>query len=188
MGVINDWRRDALLLCYGASLLQVCPSLHHRMPGVITWIVFVIRAVVGDALNDDFGIVAAGEGALRVGPIVLGLAFMFGGHRSSPFLGLAKVAGCFGRVFVDREVAERIDGIAFLARLDNELLGKFVVGESRQAQHARRVGCRQITAKFICETVKERFRLILTESAHFPHDLALAGRGVEDEVWRWHFG
>ena len=98
------------------------------------------------------------------------------------------MSGRFGRVFVNREIAERVDRIAFLARLDDEFLGKFAVGESRQAQHARRVGCRQIAAELICEVVKERFRLILSEPAHFPHDLVLAGRSIEDEVWRWDFG
>jgi hypothetical protein len=36
--------------------------------------------------------------------------------------------------------------------------------------------------------VKKRFRFVLTESTHLPHDLVLAGRRVEDEVWRWHVG
>ena len=132
---------------WSGFLLQLSLSLRHRAPCVIIRIVFVFRAVVGDALNDDFGIVAAGEGALRVGPIVFGLAFVVAGNGPSSFLGFAKVAGRFGRVFVNREIAERVDRIAFLARLDDEFLGKFVVGESRQAQHARRVGCRQIAAE-----------------------------------------
>jgi hypothetical protein len=38
--------------------------------------------------------------------------------------------GRLGGVFVYREVAERVDGVAFLARLDDEFLGKFAVGES----------------------------------------------------------
>jgi hypothetical protein len=96
--------------------------------------------------------------------------------------------GCFGRIFINREIAERVDRIAFLARLDDEFLGKFPIGESRQAKHARRVRCRQIAAELIGEVVQKRFRFILTESAHFPHDLVFAGRGIEDKVWRWHFG
>src|ERR1700678_3524827 len=94
----------------------------------------------------------------------------------------------FGGVFVNREVAERVDCVALLSRLDDKFLGKFVVGEARQAQHARRVGCRQVAAELICEAVKERFRLILTEPTYFPPDLVLGGRGVENEVWRWHVG
>ena len=159
-----------------------------RANGIILWIVFVVRTVVGDALDHDFGVVASGEGALRVGPIVFGLAFVVAGNGPSSFLRFAKVAGCFRRVFVDREVAEPANRIAFLARLDDELLGKFVVGEARQSQHARRVGCRQIASEFIGEVVKKRFRLVLTEPARFPHDLMLARRSVEDEVWRWHVG
>src|SRR5712692_1277974 len=94
--------------------------------------------------------------------------------------------GCFGRIFVNCEVPKRVDRIALLTRLDDEFLRKLPVGESRQAKHARRVRCRQIAAELIRKAVQQRFRLILTESAHFPHDLVLAGRGVEDEVWSWH--
>ena len=39
---------------------------------------------------------------------------------------------------MDGEIAERVDRIAFLARLDDELLGKFPIGESRHAKHPRR--------------------------------------------------
>jgi hypothetical protein len=98
---------------------------------VIVRIAFVVRAVVSDALDGDFGVVASGEGALRVSPIMFGLALVVTGNIPSSFLGLAKIAGRSGRIVVNRESAERVDCIAFLARLDNELLGKFVVGESR---------------------------------------------------------
>src|SRR5271170_8256492 len=108
---------------------------------------------------------------------MLGLAFAVARHRSSSLLSVSKMAWRFGGVFVNREVAERVDCIALLSRLDDKFLRKFVVGESRQAQHARRVRCRQISAELIREVVKQRFRFILTESAHFPHDLMLAWRG-----------
>ena len=146
-----------------------------------------ICAVVGDALDDDFGIVTAGEGALGVCPIAFRLAFVVTGYRPSSFLAVGKIARCFGGVFVNREVAERVDCIALLSCLDDKFLGKFVVGESRQAQHARRVGCRQISAEPIREVVKKRFRLSLAEPANFPHNLVLAGRGIEDKVRRWNF-
>src|ERR1700733_11560554 len=94
----------------------------------------------------------------------------------------------FGRVFVNREVAERMDCIALLARLYDEFFGQFAVGESRQAQHACRVRCGQISAELICEAVKQSFRFILAEPTHFPYHLMLAGRRVEDEVWCRHFG
>jgi len=58
-----------------------------------------------------------------------------------------------------------------------------VVGESRQTKHARRIRCRQITAELICEVVKERLCLILTESGHSPHDLVLARRSIKNKVW-----
>jgi hypothetical protein len=76
-------------------------------PSVVIRIGFIVRAVIGDALNHDFGIVAAREDALRVGPIVLGLAFVFAGHRPQAFLVVAYMPGCFGGIFMNREIAER---------------------------------------------------------------------------------
>ena len=94
--------------------------------------------------------------------------------------------GRFGGIFMNREIAERVDRIVFLSRLDDEFFGKFAVGESWQAKHARRIRCREIAAKLIGEGVQQRFRFVLTESAHFPYDLVFTGRGIEDKVWRWH--
>ena len=71
------------------SSVQVRLGLRDGVPCVVIRIVFIFRAVVGDALNHDFGIVAASEGALRVGPIVLGLAFVVAGHRPWAFLVVA---------------------------------------------------------------------------------------------------
>ena len=51
-------------------------GLHDGKPRVVIRIVFIFRAVVGDALNHYFGIVAAGQGALRIRSIVLGLALV----------------------------------------------------------------------------------------------------------------
>src|ERR1700722_9089858 len=95
--------------------------------------------------------------------------------------------GCFGRIFMDRKIAGRVDRITFLASLDDKLRGEFPVSESRQAQHTRRVRCGEIASELIREVVKESLRLILTESAHFPNDLMLAGRRIENEVWRRDF-
>ena len=52
-----------------ASSLRLC--LCDGVPCVINRIGFILRAVVGDALDNDFGVVAAGEGALGVGPVGL---------------------------------------------------------------------------------------------------------------------
>ena len=93
-------------------------SLRDSVPCVVIRIVFIFRAVVGDALNHDFGIVAASERTLRVGPIVLGLGFVLVGHRPWTFLSVAQMPGCFERIFMSREIAERVDRIAFLSRLD----------------------------------------------------------------------
>src|SRR5712692_10475156 len=94
--------------------------------------------------------------------------------------------GCFGRIFVNCEVPKRVDRIALLTRLDDEFLRKLPVGESRQAQHARRVGCRQIATELISEAMQKRLCILLRHSRYFPHDLVLAGRGIEDKVWSWH--
>ncbi len=119
---------------------------------------------------------------------MFGLASVVTGHGPLALSVFAKVPGSFGRVFVDCKVAQRVDRIAFLSRLDDEFLGEFSVRESRQAQHARRVGRRQIAAKFICEVVKKRLRLVLTEPTDFPDYLVLARRGIEDKVRCWNFG
>ena len=87
---------------------------------------------------------------------------------------------------MDSEIAERVEPIAFLARLDDEFLGKLPIGETRHTKHTRRVRRCHITAELIGEAVQQRFRFVLTESANFPYDLVLAGRGIEDKVWRWH--
>jgi hypothetical protein len=146
---------------------------------------FFVAAVISNALDDDLGVVATGEGAFRVRPIAFGLAFVVTRRRPVPLLVLAKVSRSFGGVFVNREIAERVDCVAFVARLDDEFLLEFSVGESGQTQHARGVGCREVAAEFVCETVEESLRFILTESAHFPDDLMLARRGIEDKVWCW---
>ena len=166
--------------------LELLLGFRDSMPRIVNRIVFVFPAIVGDALNDHFGVVATSESAFRIGPIVLGLAFVVAGHRPRAFLVVAKMPGRFGRIFMNREIAERVDRIAFLARLDDEFLWKFPIGESRQAKHARRVRRCQIAAKLIGEAVQQRFRFVLTESAHFPYDLVLAGRGIKDKVRRWH--
>jgi len=168
--------------------LQLHLSLCNGVPSIIIWIGFIFRAVVGDALDYHFRVVTTGEGAFRVSPIAFGLALVVVGKRAPSFLGLAKVPRRFGWVFVNREFAGRVDCIAFLARLHDEFLGEFSVRESRQPQNARRVRCRQIAAELISEAMKERLRLILGEPTYFPHDLVLAGRGIEDKVRRWDFG
>jgi len=56
---------------------------------------FFVTAVVRDALDDDLGIVTAGEGALGVSPIVLGLAFVVRGAPSARVLGSHLNVGVF---------------------------------------------------------------------------------------------
>lgn len=116
----------------------------NRQTRIAQGIVLVLGAVVGDGPDHDFGIVASRESAVCVGPIVLRLPFLVCGHGPSSFLGVAKVPRSLGRIFIHREVAERVNRIAFLARLNDEFLGKFPIGKSRQAERTRGVGCRQI--------------------------------------------
>jgi len=49
----------------------------HRVPCVAG--MFFVTAVVRDALDDDLGIVTAGESAFSVSPIVLGLTLVVAG-------------------------------------------------------------------------------------------------------------
>ena len=55
-------------------------GLDDGMPCIVIGIVFIFRAIVGDTLNYYIGIVAAGEGAFSVSPILFGLAFVVGVH------------------------------------------------------------------------------------------------------------
>src|SRR5260221_2986996 len=114
----------------GASPPQINLSIHESVPGIMLGVVSVFGEVVSDALDNHFGIVAAGQSAIGVGPVVFGLAFAAGGHRPVAMPVVAKVPRRLGRVFVNREVAEGVDGIAFLARLNDEFFGEFSVGES----------------------------------------------------------
>jgi len=86
------------------------------------------------------------------------------------------------------EIAERVHGMALVGRLHDEFLGQFPIAESRQAEHARRIGGCRVTPELTCETVQQGLGLILTETTYFPHDLVLARRGIQDKVWRWDFG
>src|SRR5258708_39238765 len=87
----------------------------YSEPRVIIRIGFIFRTVVGDALKDDLGIVAAGEGALRVGPVVLGLALMAARHGPLALSLAANVPAPLGRVFVNCEIADRVNGAARVA-------------------------------------------------------------------------
>lgn len=57
-------------------LAELALGFRHGVAGVVIGVLFVLRAICSNALDDEFGIVAAGKCALRVGPIVLRLAFV----------------------------------------------------------------------------------------------------------------
>jgi hypothetical protein len=63
--------------------LQINLSLVYREPRVVERVVFIFRAVVGDALHDFLRVVAAGEGAFRIRPITFRLAAVSGGRMTS---------------------------------------------------------------------------------------------------------
>src|SRR5712692_5716528 len=94
------------------SALHLCLSLHDSESGVVVRIGFIVRAIVGDTLDYNFGIVAAGEGAFGVSPILFGLAFVTVRDFPLAFPIVAYMPLRFGRVFVDREIAERVGGVA----------------------------------------------------------------------------
>jgi len=101
---------------------------------------------------------------------------------------LAKMPGASGESSSIVKVAEPVDRIAFLARLDDEFPRRVFDWRIPATANSRRIGCRQVTAELICEAMKERLCLILTEPTHFPHDLVLAWGGIQDKVRRWDFG
>jgi hypothetical protein len=60
--------------------LQVYLGIHDSVSSVVQGIGLFIATVVGDPLNDFLLVVAAGEGAFGVSPILFGLAFVVGVH------------------------------------------------------------------------------------------------------------
>src|ERR1700733_3043204 len=111
--------------------------------------------MVGNAEYYYFGVVAAGEGTFRVGPIVLGLALLVAGCCPPTALVAVSMLRRFRRVFVNREIAERVDCFALLPRLDDKLFAEFAIGESGQAKHARRVRCRSIARELTRQVVQK---------------------------------
>src|SRR5882762_7436514 len=85
---VGDFRRARTF----SLIFQLRFGFQNRVSCVVIRVVLIFRPVVGDALNHDFGGVAAGEGALRVCPIVLGLAFVVAGHRPFTLSVVAKVS------------------------------------------------------------------------------------------------
>lgn len=75
--------------------IERCLGLRHGAASVVFGVGFILCAVVSDALDDYFGVVAACEGALRIGPIAFGLAFVVARHRPLPLLVFAKVTWGF---------------------------------------------------------------------------------------------
>jgi len=78
------------------SGIRFCKSFVNRQTRIVLRIVLVIGAVVGNALDDDLGIVTAGEGALRVCPIAFRLAFVVTGYRPSSLSRVREMAWRFG--------------------------------------------------------------------------------------------
>src|SRR5258708_34210043 len=111
-------------------LFKLRLGFHHCVARAVVRFRFVLRAIVRDALDDYFGVGAAGESAIGVGPVVSGLALVTTGNFPIEFFAFGQMAWRFGQVFMDREISERVDGIGFLASLDDELLGNLPVCES----------------------------------------------------------
>jgi hypothetical protein len=80
--------RLAIIPPLGRRSIERSLSFRHGVACVVIRIAFVVRAVVGDALNR---VVTAGEGALRISPIVRGSAFVVVGHQ--PLVDIAEKLG-----------------------------------------------------------------------------------------------
>src|SRR6266481_5194240 len=72
---------------------------------------------------------------------------------------------------------------AFISCLHDEFFRQLSIGESRQAEHARRVGSCRIASKLVRKAAQKSFRVVLTETTYFPDDLMFARRGIENKVW-----
>jgi len=108
------------------------------------------------------------------------------GHRALALSVSRQNAGAFRGVFVYREVAERVDGVAFLAPWTmNSSESLRLANPGKRRTRVESVAAR--SPRIDCQVVKERLRLILAESAHFPHALGACRERYRGRVWRWDF-
>lgn len=186
IAVVFGCRRVGVFKVF-SSAAQVGLGFCDRPASVVLRIGFFDSAIVRNASDYDFGIVAPRECPLGVGPIAFGLAFVIGWDARRSSFG-CRVSNRFRRSVMNGELTNLVYRIAFLPGSHDELVGKFLIRESGQPKYPRCVRCSEVAAELVREAVQQGFGFIDRKSAHFPHNLVFPRRGIEDEVGRRNVG
>ena len=112
--------RSRFVRCLFRHRIECSLSLHNGVPRVIIRIVFSVRAVVGDSLDDFFWVVTSGEGALRIGPVMFGLAQRARLRRSWRLRMVARPEITLDRLGAEPEIVKMIDAVACASPLAPE--------------------------------------------------------------------
>jgi len=115
------------------------------------------------------------------------LALEPGASEVSRFAGIANIPRRFGRFLGNREIAQRIGLVGFVAGYYEELFRQLLVRKAGQSQDLRGIRCGQVTAEMTCHVVKQSFGLLQTEPFDSPHDLMFFGRSVQHKIGRRDF-
>jgi hypothetical protein len=136
------------------------------VPGVVIGAGLILRAIVGNALDDNLGVIAPGQGSLRVSPIalrlrkVLGRAILPGVLRHG--IGLRFVE-CFCPKLEVLKVI-RLLGLLLHGYKMRRLV--LAVGEPRQPEDASGVRRRGIGSEFSGHGALRGFRFVLPDPFH----------------------
>ena len=82
---------------------------------------FFGTSIVGNATDDFFRVVTAGEGALRIGPVMFGLAERARLRRIWSLRMVARPEITFDRLGAEPEVGQMIDPVGVLLRVHPKL-------------------------------------------------------------------
>jgi len=117
-----------------------------REAGVVIGVGLVVGSVIGNPLNDLFGVVSPSERTFCVSPIGFGLASMTGRHDTDTSLRIAEVAGGFRSILLNSKILQVINVIRLVEHANDEVLLVLSVAEAGQTKEARDVRSRWIAA------------------------------------------
>ena len=113
--------------------MNAAAAFCHGVASIIFRISFIFGAVVGDALDHDFGIVAAGKRALGISPIVFRLALVHAQQRPLLSAAITNVAWRVRGFFWNCEISRGINFVCFLANLNKEFFSELSVGKAGES-------------------------------------------------------
>src|SRR5260221_6686314 len=104
---LNHWFRILLCARDGISVgaATMSKSFLDGMACVVVWVSLVHRAIVRNASNDHFGVIAASESAIRISPIFFGLAAVSCRHPSGLAFAIRETARRFRRSLLEGQIS-----------------------------------------------------------------------------------